>query len=72
MVTTPKSANSALKAGLKQIYDNPGGIILNYGSNIFNMDELMKIIDKRMMWYPEDSVDIIIIAKKRIFKVLRY
>ena len=36
------------------------------------MDELMKIIDKRMMWYPEDSVDIIIIAKKRIFKVLRY
>lgn len=70
--STPKSANKAIRTGLKQIHDNPGGIILNYSSKNFDIDELLKVIDKRMMWYPDDSADIMIIINKKIAKVLRY
>lgn len=70
--STSKSANSAIRAGLKQIKDNPGGIILNFGNRIIDMDSLLKVIDKRMKWYPEDSADIIIISGNKIRKILRY
>lgn len=71
-VSTEKSANSALKRGMKQIKENPGGIILDYGDKQVDIDELMKVIDRRMEWYPEESADIIIISHGRIQKVLRY
>lgn len=70
--STEKSANSALKSGIKQIKENPGGIILNYGDKQIDINELMKVIDKRMAWYPSESADIIIISRGRIEKVLRY
>lgn len=70
--STEKAANSALKSGMKQIKENPGGIILNYGDKQIDIDELMKVIDRRMEWYPEESADIIIISHGRIKKVLRY
>lgn len=70
--STEKAANSALKSGMKQIKENPGGIVLNYGDKQIDINELMKVIDQRMAWYPTESVDIMIISHGRIEKVLRY
>lgn len=70
--STPKSANSAIEAGMKQIRSNPGGIILDYGNNHIDIDETLKVIDKRMEWYPKDIVDIMIISNGEMLMVLRY
>ena len=70
--TTEKAANSAIKSGMKQIRSHPGGIILNFGSNEFSMEKLMRTIDLRMQWYPDDSADIVIISNGDVIKVLRY
>lgn len=70
--TTEKAANSAIKSGMKQIRTKPGGIILNFGDNSFEIEELIKVIDMRMQWYPKDSADVMIISNGEIIKVLRY
>ena len=70
--TTEKSANSAIRTGLRQIDHNPGGVILNYENRQFSMRELMKVIEKRMGWFPDKSTDIMIISKGKIVRVLRY
>lgn len=71
-VTTEKSANSALKKGHKQIIENPGGIMLNYGNNNISVGELLKVIEKRMQWYDNEAFDIMIVNKGEVIKILRY
>lgn len=71
-VTTEKAANSAIRKGLKQIADNPGGVILNYGDTDISLDLLQSVIDKRMCWYGGSTVDIMIVNKEKVIKVLRY
>lgn len=70
--STEKSANSAIRSGMKQIRDNPGGIILNFGNNEISMDALKRVLDARMQWYPKGSADIMIISKGKLIMVLRY
>ena len=71
-VSTEKSANSAVRKGLKQIADNPGGIILNYGNNDISLKEVEKVIDDRVKFNDENSVDIMIIIDQKLIKVIRY
>ena len=71
--STENAANSAIRHGLVQIKDNPGGIILNYGNKNFTMEKLMSVIDKRMQWnHFDENIDIIIMAKNHVIKVKRY
>lgn len=70
--TTEKAANSAIRHGMKQIANNPGGIILNFEDRAFDMPKLIETISRRMVWYPKGCADIIIISKGEIVKVLRY
>ena len=71
--STEKSANAAIRHGLKQIERNPGGIILNFGGEVFSMDELKKVIDKRMQWYTLDKrIDILVISDEKLAVALRY
>lgn len=67
--STEKSANSAIRHGLQQIKENPGGIILNYRDNKIAIDE---VIEKRMKWSKLEQVDIMIVSKNKIEKILRY
>ena len=71
-VSTEKAANSAIRHGLKQIEGNPGGIILNYEQNSFDIKELNDVIGQRMGWYRDKNVDIMIIAKNEILRVFRF
>ncbi len=71
--STEKAANSAIRKGIKQIEDNPGGIILNYNSEI-NLQEAIDVIEKRMKGskHGDIPVDIMIVQKGKLRIVLRY
>ncbi len=71
-VTTEKSANSAIRHGLKQIQENPGGIILNYENRNVSLDVLQEIITKRMTASAKQAVDIMIVQNDKVLQVLRY
>lgn len=73
--TTNKSANSAIRSGLHQIVSNPGGIILNYNNNEIDINEIEKIIEKRMRsssYKTDNGIDIMIISKNKTVKILKY
>ena len=46
-VTTEKACDHAIRHGLKQISDNPGGIILKFESNDINLDDAIKVYRKK-------------------------
>lgn len=71
--TTSKAAKSAIKKGLEQIASNPGGIILDYGKNSFNLEEVLKYADSRMSMnkFPFES-DLMIIKDEDLLKVYHY
>lgn len=45
--TTSKAAKSAARHALTQIARQPGGIILNYGNNSFDMEQVLKNVDSQ-------------------------
>ena len=72
-VSTEKAANTAIKRGLSQIKPNPGGIILNYGEQEINLDRLVEVIDKRMLWLKDGTtVDIMLVLRGKKVKIMRY
>ncbi len=70
--STEKAANSAVRSGLHQIAENPGGIILNYENNTTNLSILNEIIENRMKWYEKSKADIIIVFKGKVLEILRF
>ena len=60
--TTPKSADSAVRSALRQIQENPGGIILDYGDHKISIDELRRILISRFKRSGFDSLDIMVIT----------
>ena len=71
-VTTEKAALSQVRKGLKQIYDNPGGIILNYGDNDVLISKVLENIDTRMRSYNGAPVDVMIVKKNKTILIYRY
>lgn len=71
-VTTEKSADSAVRQALKQILNNPGGVILDYKENNIIISELEKIIESRVKRSAVNNVDIMILSKGKIEKVISY
>lgn len=71
--STEKAANSAIRKGIKQIEKNPGGIILNYDTDV-NLQDALEVIEKRMKGSKQGDipVDIMIISKNKLMAVLRY
>lgn len=71
-VTTEKSADSAIRKGLKQIKNNPGGIILDYQNKKISMEELQRVIESRMKRGFEKDTDIMVVLDSKTIKVYRY
>ncbi len=72
-ISSAKAANSAVRHGLKQIENNPGGIILDFGNNKFSLTQLWEIVNKRMGWYAtQGKYDILVLAKGVMIAVKRY
>ncbi len=71
-VTTEKAANSAIRKGLQQIRENPGGIILDYRGYSIDIDMLSEVVEKRLKWHRDTSpIDIILITDSEV-QVWRY
>ena len=70
--STEKSANSAVRHGLKQIQKNPGGIILNYGENAISVELLKEILQKRLAASATQDVDILVLFQNELLTVQRF
>lgn len=70
--TTAKAADDRLRHGAKQIRSNPGGIILDYKSNEFDLSEIREVIDKRAKRVDIDSFDVMLVSKDKIIAILKY
>lgn len=71
-VTTEKSADSAIRKGMKQILENAGGIILDYRGRTVDYNILMHYIDTRMKRSTLTQADVMIILENKNIKVMRY
>lgn len=71
-VTTEKAADSAIRHGLKQIKENPGGIFLDYRGQEIDLFKLQSIINSRMRHSAANSVDIMVILSDESVKIFRY
>ena len=69
---TAKAANSAARHAKHQIEENPGGIILNYEKNPFDMAELINELNSRLHAYSGPKIDVLIIAENEAKAALRY
>lgn len=72
-VTSVKAADSAMRSALKQIKENPGGVILDYGDSQIDMKELRKTLESRVKRTGIDSIDIMILrSNKEKADIYRY
>ena len=71
-VSTEKAADAAIRHGLKQINENPGGIFLDYRGREIDLSKLQSVIDSRMRHSKAGSVDIMAVLSDTLVKVLRY
>ena len=72
MPTTVKAADDRMRHGMKQIQDNPGGIILDYKDNMFNMSDLRNILYARAKRSNLKTFDVIVISKHKALAIYRY
>lgn len=70
--SSEKAADSALRKGLKQINTNPGGIILDYGNKMPDIEKLDKIIESRMKRSSPLVADVIIKSENNVIKIIRH
>lgn len=71
-VSTEKSANSAVRHGLQQIRENPGGIILDYRGKNIDLGVVQSVVDKRMQWRRDKNIVDIIVVFDDICHIWRY
>lgn len=70
--STPNATDNAVRKAMKQIRDNPGGIILDYGDNEIDIETLQDVITRRIMRCGIESVDIMLLSGGKVLKILRY
>lgn len=70
-VSTAKAANEAVRHGLKQIMNNPGGLVITKGNASIDNAELIAMIAKRVKQGPVETVDIIVTEKGQLMKAYR-
>lgn len=62
----------ALRKALKQIAENPGGIILDYGNNSVNLEALEAVVESRLKRSGVDNLDVMIVRENEMLIALRH
>ena len=70
--STEKAADAAIRHGVKQIHNNPGGIMLDFKNNDIDYSVLRSIIDQRMRRNKLEDLDIMVIHGGKVICILRY
>lgn len=71
-ISNEKAANSALRKGVNQIFDNPGGVMLDCRKFSVEEKTLLNVIEKRMKWHRDIDVDIMIVKSDSDVQIIRY
>lgn len=72
-LSTTKAADDAIRRGIKQIAANPGGIILDYKGNTYDLNMLQEIIKRRVLRCKINaSIDVLIRSNGETDIILRY
>ena len=69
-ITTEKSADSSIRKGVKQIADNPGGIILNYVGKSLDLGKLKEFAINRLNRSQVMDIEIIAVKDNKIIFVI--
>lgn len=67
-----RSIDSALRKAIEQIYNNPGGVILDFGKNKVQLPLIESAVKSRIESSCRFKIDIIIICDGKLRKVLQY
>ena len=70
-ISTAKAADSALRGALKQIAENPGGVVFECADQI-DIDDLIKQIDDRAFRKIEFDFDVIALRNGQLLFARRY
>ena len=65
-------SDSGIRHGLKQIKDNPGGLIIDFRKIEFNIKQVFSKLDDRVNRSSVKKVDVMLIDKNKKIKVYRY
>lgn len=71
-ISNEKAANSAFRKGVNQIFDNPGGVMLDCRKFSVEEKTLLNVIEKRMKWHRDIDVDIMIVKSDSDVQIIRY
>lgn len=71
-ISTEKAADSAIRYGLKQIQENPGGLVLQYTGEDADVDKLSNIASGRLRRGYNNPVEVIVLDKSGVLVVLKY
>lgn len=69
--STIKAIDSAFRGGLKQIEENPGGIIVNFKGEA-SLNKIQEAISDRFFRSGTENIDVLILQKGNLNKALRY
>ncbi len=67
-----KSVDSALRKAIGQIYEKPGGVILDFGKNTVRLPQIESAVKSRIEASCRFKVEIMIVCSGTLQNVLRY
>ena len=71
-IISAKAANSAIRKGVLQIIENPGGIFIDIKCNDIDVNDVIYHINDRMRRIYNIQIDIVIVCNEKLIKVIRY
>lgn len=71
-VSSVNAADQAFRKATKQIAGNPGGVIIDLGSNDVDMENIQKELARRFARCQLDSVDVMLLRNGALYHVQRY
>ena len=71
-VSSVNAADQAFRKAVKQIADNPGGVIVDFGNNDVDMDAVQKELARRFNRCQLDTVDVMVLRNDTLERVRRY
>lgn len=71
-LSSSKAASSAIRKAMKQIKDNPGGIILDFEDRKIDINKAKKEIHGRMNRYIDNGATIILISSAKMIEIIDY
>lgn len=68
-VSSKTSLDNLIRKSIEQIYDNPGGVIVDLSKNYINMNGLYSILSERLYTKKISKIFIIVKRKQKLIKV---